>query len=72
MSLEKESGYKKRLARRNSGNPGPNQQYVPVNSPLAARPVTTSELLAWRARTAARRQQIERDGNVFPVYDEYS
>jgi len=55
-----ESGYKKRLARRRSGNPGPNQQWVPATvrnadgssrpHPNAARPVTDYELRAERAR----------------------
>ena len=54
------TGYKKRLARRRSGNPGPYQQWVPAlvrrsdgsSGPHqnAARPVTEFELRAERAR----------------------
>jgi hypothetical protein len=54
------TGYKKRLARRRSGNPGPNQQWVPAlvrnadgstrPHPNAARAVTEFEMRAEQAR----------------------
>lgn len=45
--------YKKRLAHRRSGNPGPTQQWVPVGHPNAARPVTAEEMRAARYRESA-------------------
>jgi len=54
---ESPKGYKERLSRRRSGNPKPGQMWVPVGSPLAARPVTEQELRAERARQ--RRFEID-------------
>ena len=57
------TGYKKRLARRRSGNPGPNQQWVPAlvryadgstgPHPNAARAVSEHELRASRRYSGA-------------------
>lgn len=63
MSKKIATGYKKRLARRLSGNPGPRQMWVPayiVNShgvalsnPLAAKKVSAEEIAQLRREEEA-------------------
>lgn len=57
-------GYKKRIAHRRSGNPGPNQQWVPVGHPNAARPATAEEMRATRNRESAVEHYQRQSGDL--------
>jgi hypothetical protein len=46
------SGYKKRLMHRNSGNPGPAQMWVKVGDPGAARASSPKEIAEYQALMA--------------------